>query len=43
MNAREPVSPIAVELRAATKTYANGLRALDPIDLQVGSGEFAKS
>ena len=41
MNAREGIPPIAVELRAATKTYANGLRALDPIDLQVVSGEFA--
>jgi NitT/TauT family transport system ATP-binding protein len=44
MNATEPVPsvpPVAVELRAATKTYANGLRALDPIDLQVVSGEFA--
>jgi len=44
MNATEPVPsvpPVAVELRAATKTYANGLRALDSIDLQVVSGEFA--
>jgi NitT/TauT family transport system ATP-binding protein len=36
-----PTAPIAVELRGATKTYANGLRALDPIDLQVREGEFA--
>ena len=36
-----PTAPIAVELRAATKTYANGLHALDPIDLEVREGEFA--
>jgi NitT/TauT family transport system ATP-binding protein len=34
-------APIAVELRGATKTYANGLHALDPIDLQVRAREFA--
>jgi NitT/TauT family transport system ATP-binding protein len=43
MDATEPArtAPIAVELHGATKTYANGLRALDPIDLQVREGEFA--
>jgi len=38
---RAPIAPIAVELRGATKTYANGLHALAPIDLQVREGEFA--
>jgi len=32
---------IAVQLRGATKTYPNGLRALEPIDLSVRGSEFA--
>jgi len=31
---------IAVEVRAAAKVFANGVRALDPIDLVVGEGEI---
>jgi NitT/TauT family transport system ATP-binding protein len=30
----------AVELRAVAKTYPNGTRAVDPVDLAVGAGEF---
>ena len=30
-----------VEMRGASKTYPNGVRALDPIDLQVRQGDFA--
>ena len=30
-----------VEMRGASKTYPNGVRALDPIDLQIRAGEFA--
>jgi NitT/TauT family transport system ATP-binding protein len=41
LQAHARTAPIAVELRGATKTYANGLHALDPIDLQVREGEFA--
>jgi NitT/TauT family transport system ATP-binding protein len=32
--------PVA-EMRGASKTYPNGVRALDPIDLQVREGDFA--
>jgi NitT/TauT family transport system ATP-binding protein len=31
---------IAIEVRAAAKVFANGVRALDPIDLVVREGEF---
>jgi NitT/TauT family transport system ATP-binding protein len=31
----------AVEVSGITKTYPNGIRALDPIDLAVSEGEFA--
>ena len=31
---------IAVEVRAAAKVFANGVRALDPIDLLVREGEI---
>ena len=34
-------APIAVEIRGASKRYPNGLRALEPLDLQVREGEFA--
>ena len=34
------VPPTAVEIRGASKRYPNGLRALDPLDLQVREGEF---
>ncbi len=30
----------AIEVRGASKAYPNGLRALDPVDLRVGKGEF---
>jgi NitT/TauT family transport system ATP-binding protein len=33
-------APIVVRLRGATKTYPNGLRALEPIDLCVREGEL---
>lgn len=32
--------PPAVELQAAAKTYANGLQALQPVQLRVAPGEF---
>ena len=32
---------LAVDVRSARKTYSNGLRALEPIDLQVRGGDFA--
>jgi NitT/TauT family transport system ATP-binding protein len=32
--------PPVVELRAVAKTYPNGTRAVDPVDLAVGAGEF---
>jgi len=35
-----PRGPV-VETRGASKTYPNGVRALDPIDLQVRDGDFA--
>ena len=34
------VQAIAVEVRAAAKVFANGVRALDPIDLVVREGEI---
>ena len=34
------MSPAALELRAAAKTYANGTQALLPVDLRVAPGEF---
>jgi NitT/TauT family transport system ATP-binding protein len=42
MNAQShaAAAPIVVRLRAATKTYPNGLRALEPIDLCVREGEL---
>jgi len=42
-NATESIigTSIAVQLRGATKTYPNGLRALEPIDLSVHETEFA--
>jgi NitT/TauT family transport system ATP-binding protein len=33
-------SPAAVDIRGACKTYPNGIRALEPIDLTVRQGEF---
>jgi NitT/TauT family transport system ATP-binding protein len=33
-------SPAAVDIRGASKTYPNGTRALEPIDLIVREGEF---
>ena len=33
--------PVAISVAQASKTYANGLQALRPIDLQVRVGEFA--
>jgi NitT/TauT family transport system ATP-binding protein len=33
-------SPAAVDIRGACKTYPNGTRALEPIDLTVRQGEF---
>jgi NitT/TauT family transport system ATP-binding protein len=33
-------SPLPVEVRGATKTYANGTHALAPVDLAVHEGEF---
>jgi NitT/TauT family transport system ATP-binding protein len=32
--------PPVVELRRVAKTYPNGTRAVDPIDLSIGAGEF---
>jgi len=32
--------PPAVELLAVAKTYPNGTRAVDPVDLAIGAGEF---
>jgi len=32
--------PPVVELRAVAKTYPNGTRAVDPVDLAIGAGEF---
>jgi NitT/TauT family transport system ATP-binding protein len=32
---------LAVDVRGARKTYPNGLRALEPVDLQVRGGDFA--
>jgi NitT/TauT family transport system ATP-binding protein len=32
---------LAVDVRGARKTYPNGLRALEPVDLQVRRGDFA--
>ncbi len=32
---------LAVAVRGASKTYPNGLRALDSIDLEVREGDFA--
>jgi NitT/TauT family transport system ATP-binding protein len=32
---------VAVQLQRASKTYPNGLRALEPLDLSVREGEFA--
>jgi NitT/TauT family transport system ATP-binding protein len=42
MNAQShaAAAPIVVRLRGATKTYPNGLRALEPIDLCVREGEL---
>jgi NitT/TauT family transport system ATP-binding protein len=42
ISATSPVAgpPPAVELRAVAKTYPNGTRAIDPVDLAVGAGEF---
>jgi len=34
------MNAVAVELRAAAKTYASGTQALLPVDLRVASGEF---
>jgi NitT/TauT family transport system ATP-binding protein len=34
------VQAVAVEVRAAAKVFANGVRALDPIDLVIREGEF---
>ena len=39
MTSAEP-SPAAIEIRGASKTYPNGTRALEPIDLSVREGEF---
>lgn len=33
-------NPAAVDVRGACKTYPNGIRALDPIDLTLREGEF---
>lgn len=33
-------SGVAIQLRGVTKTYANGITALGPLDLSVRSGEF---
>jgi ABC-2 type transport system ATP-binding protein len=33
-------SPIAVDLKDVAKTYANGVKALDGIDVRVGAGEI---
>ncbi|MEO8158008.1 MAG: ABC transporter ATP-binding protein [Betaproteobacteria bacterium] len=35
-----PNAPAAVDIRGASKTYPNGTRALEPIDLTVREGEF---
>ncbi len=35
-----PNSPAAVDIRGASKTYPNGIRALEPVDLAVREGEF---
>src|SRR3954451_16602645 len=35
-----PGAGVAVSLRGVTKVYDNGVRALGPIDLDVGKGEF---
>ena len=32
--------PPVAELRAVAKTYPNGTRAVDPVDLAIGAGEF---
>ena len=32
--------PAAIDIRGASKTYPNGIRALEPIDLTVRQGEF---
>ena len=32
--------PAAIDIRGACKTYPNGIRALEPIDLTLGQGEF---
>jgi NitT/TauT family transport system ATP-binding protein len=37
----EYAAGLAVDVRCARKTYPNGLRALEPIDLQVRAGDFA--
>ncbi|HTS54571.1 MAG TPA: ABC transporter ATP-binding protein [Burkholderiales bacterium] len=36
-----PTAGLAVDVRCARKIYPNGLRALEPIDLQVRRGDFA--
>ena len=35
-----PDTPAAIDIRGACKTYPNGIRALEPIDLTVRQGEF---
>ena len=45
LRASEPeaahTATLAVDVRGARKTYPNGLRALDAIDLKVREGDFA--
>jgi NitT/TauT family transport system ATP-binding protein len=38
--AAEPAGPPAIEVLAAGKVFANGTRALDPLDLAVRQGDF---